>query len=351
MVTSAAYASVLRRSRNRFSRLIVPAPAPDRRNVRASLSGASVPLIARFRIASRLAVATAALMFGLIVLGSIVRTTGSGLACPDWPLCHGRLLPPLEFNAIVEWLHRFVALLVSLMLFATTGWVLVHPPLRTRLGGLAALAIVLLGVQILLGALTVWKLLDPAIVGGHLGVALLLFGTMIGLALAAAAQAEPEPTFVAPRPPGLLPLFSLTAVVIYAQAVLGGMVSSHHASLACPDWPACNGDWFPPLRGLVGLQMTHRYGAYLLTGLLGLVTFRARAASDAIVARAGSMLLGLTIGQIALGVSNIALGIQVWLSALHLANAAGMLALSIAATFRLASSPARQPALTPVTVT
>jgi heme a synthase len=178
---------------------------------------------------------------------------------------------------------------------------------------------------------------------------LLLFSTMIGMALAAAAHAEPEPTFVAPRAPGLLPLFSLTAALIYAQAVLGGMVSSHHASLACPDWPTCNGEWFPAMRGLVGIQMAHRYGAYLLTALLAVVTFRARSASDAVVARAGSMLLGLTIGQIALGVSNIALGIHIWLSALHLANAAGMLALSIAATFRLASSPARQAALAPVT--
>ena len=134
--------------------------------------------------------------------------------------------------------------------------------------------------------------------------------------------------------------------MIYAQAVLGGVVSSSHAGLACPDWPACNGDWFPPLRGLAGLQMAHRYGAYLLTALLGIVTWRSRAASDPIVARAGSMLLGLTIGQIALGVSNIALGIQVWLSALHLANAAGMLALSIACTFRLASSPVARSELT-----
>ena len=321
-------------------------------NVRAGPFGSPAPkVIARFRTASRLGGATARRKLGLIVRGAIVRTTGTGLASPDWPLCHGRLLPPLEFNAIVEWLHRFVALLVSLLLLATTGWVLVHPPLRARLGGLAVLAIALLATQILLGALTVWKLLDPAIVGGHLGVALLLFATMIGLALAAAAQAEPESSFAVGRPAGLLPLFSLTAPVIYAQAVLGGIVSSHHASLACPDWPGCNGEWFPPLKGLVGIQMAHRYGAYLLTALLGIVTFRARTAADPIVARAGSMLLGLTIGQIALGVSNIALGIQVWLSALHLANAAGMLALSIAATFRLASSPAHEAELAPVTVT
>jgi len=304
-----------------------------------------VPDTAKFRIASRLALTTVVLMFGLIIIGSIVRTTGSGLACPDWPLCQGRLIPPLQFNVLIEWFHRLVALLVSVMLFVTVVWVLAHAPLRARLGGLAVLAVVLLLAQILLGALTVWKLLDPGVVGGHLGVALLLFSTMLTLALAAAQQAEPESVEPRPRPPGLLPLFALTTLVAYGQCVLGGVVAASHAGLACSDWPTCNGEWFPALRGLVGLQMAHRYGAYLLTALLAWVTWRARAASDPIVARAGSMLLGLTIGQIALGVSNIALGIQVWLSALHLANAAGMLALSIAATFRLASSPARQPAL------
>ena len=149
-----------------------------------------MPDTAKFRIASRLALTTVILMFGLIIIGSIVRTTGSGLACPDWPLCQGRLIPPLQFNVLIEWFHRLVALLVSLMLFVTVVWVLAHAPLRARLGGLAGLAIVLLLAQILLGALTVWKLLDPGVVGGHLGVALLLFSTMLTLALAAAQQAE-----------------------------------------------------------------------------------------------------------------------------------------------------------------
>src|SRR5690349_4470407 len=53
-----------------------------------------------FSITARLATATAVLMFALIVVGSIVRTTGSGLACPDWPLCHGRLIPPFQFNIL-----------------------------------------------------------------------------------------------------------------------------------------------------------------------------------------------------------------------------------------------------------
>jgi cytochrome c oxidase assembly protein subunit 15 len=297
---------------------------------------------AKFRIASRLALTTVILMFGLIILGSIVRTTGSGLACPDWPLCQGRLIPPFQFNVLIEWFHRLVALLVSVMLFVTVAWVLANGPLRARLGGLAALAIVLLLAQILLGALTVWKLLDPGVVGGHLGVALLLFSTMLTLSLAAAQQAEAGPLELRPRPAGLLPLFALTTLVAYAQCVLGGVVAASHAGLACSDWPTCNGEWFPPLQGLVGLQMAHRWLAYGLTVLLVVVAIRGRLADDPVVARAGTLMLGLTVGQIALGVMNIALGLRVWLSALHLANAAGILALALASTIRIAMLTTRR---------
>jgi heme A synthase len=120
-----------------------------------------VSVSAKFRITSQLGLATVVLMYALIVLGSIVRTTGSGLACPDWPLCQGRLFPPLEMNALIEWFHRLVALLVSVLLAATVGWVTFHRELHARLGALAGAALLLLFVQILLGALTVWKLLDP----------------------------------------------------------------------------------------------------------------------------------------------------------------------------------------------
>ena len=80
---------------------------------------------------ARLARGTALAAFGLIVLGAVVRSTGSGLACPDWPLCHGRLIPPLQTQVLLEWSHRFVALLVSLGTLALSGLVIVmdirHP--------------------------------------------------------------------------------------------------------------------------------------------------------------------------------------------------------------------------------
>jgi heme A synthase len=297
-----------------------------------------------FTLVARLATATAALMFGLIVVGSVVRTTGSGLSCPDWPLCQGRLIPPLQFNVFLEWFHRLIALAVGLLLFATAGAVAWRAETRARLGGLAALAVALYFTQALLGALTVWKLLDPSVVSGHLAVGLLLFVTLLALALVAHHEALPAHAgATAARPAGLLPWFAATGLLTYAQAVLGGMVSTNHASLACPDWPACNGEWFPAMTGLVGLQMAHRFGAYALVVAVTLAAWRARRAPDPVVRGAARVLPLLVAAQAGIGVANVLLGIPVWLSALHLANASCILALMIVSTFRLAAMPSGAP--------
>ena len=296
-----------------------------------------------FAVTSRLALATTGLMFALIVLGSIVRTTGSGLSCPDWPLCEGRVIPRFEMHVLLEWGHRLLALLVSLLLFATVIWSVIRREARARLGPLLGLAVVLLFTQVLLGALTVWKLLSPAVVASHLAVALLLFTTLLTIGLIASAESRPGfADSLEARPAGLLPLFALTGLLIYAQAVMGGIVSSSGAGLACPDWPMCRGEWFPALDGQAGLMATHRWLAVLLGGVMITTLVRARASRDAVIAMTASALLALMIGQVALGVCNVLLGIRVWLSALHLANAAGMLALSVAATWRLAYSPKAQ---------
>ncbi len=300
-----------------------------------------MPSTGAFRSVSRLAVATSSLMFALIVVGSIVRTTGSGLSCPDWPLCHGRLIPEFDFNIWMEWFHRLLALLVGLLLFATAGTALARRETRGRLGGLAALSVALYFSQALLGALTVWKLLDPSIVSGHLAVGLLLFSTLVTIAVVARHEADPRAIEASgPRAPDHLPLFAAATVLTWCQAVLGGMVSTNHASLACPDWPTCNGEWFPAMTGLVGLQMAHRFAAYLLLAVILFLGWRARHASDGFVRYAAHLLPRLVLLQVAIGVVNVLLGIPVWVSALHLGNAAAILAVSLVATLRLAAQPA-----------
>lgn len=292
------------------------------------------------RMVARTATLTAAFMFLLIVVGSIVRTTGSGLSCPDWPLCHGQLIPPMQFNILMEWMHRLIALVVGLMLAGTAVLVAMYPETRARYGGLAALSVALYFSQALLGALTVWKLLDPSVVSGHLAVGLLLFATFVTLATLAHGEAEERPANSgAVRPAGLLTLFALATLLVWFQSVLGGMVSTNHASLACPDWPTCNGEWFPRLQGLVGLQVLHRYGAYLLTIVLFTVALSAEKVGDPRVRFLGLLAGRLVLLQLGVGVINVLLGVPVWVSALHLGNAAAILAVMLVATLRLAALP------------
>jgi len=282
---------------------------------------------------ARLARGTALAAFGLIVLGAIVRATGSGLACPDWPLCHGRVIPPLQTQVLLEWGHRFVALLVSLGTLAVAGFVFARAPLRRALGGLVAIALVLLAMQIVLGALTVWKLLQFGVVTWHLGNALLFLAALIAIAERAARLADGdrgEPTADwGPR----IGLVAATLATLL-QVLLGGLVSTQHAGLACPDFPGCHGMLVPPLEGLVGLQMIHRYGAWLLTVLLVGVAFGAQRAQDPRVRAAAAILPALVLLQIVLGVFNVLLAIPVWITAAHLATGTLLYALLVVATLR-----------------
>jgi cytochrome c oxidase assembly protein subunit 15 len=279
--------------------------------------------------------AVALLAFGLIVLGAVVRATGSGLACPDWPLCHGRLIPPLQLQVWLEWLHRLFALLVSLGVAALAVRVFANATLRRPLGGRVALVLVLLASQILLGALTVWKWLHVSVVTLHLGNALLFFAALLALAERARVLAAGEAA--AGRSRVRRPLWVWTAaaaVAAFAQILLGGLVSTSHAGLACPDFPGCHGQLFPALEGLVGLQMTHRYGAYAMTVLLAFVAWRAREAEDARVTGAAYAALALVGLQMLLGVLNVWLTVPVWLSAAHLATATTLFAAMVLASLR-----------------
>src|SRR5437879_69467 len=147
--------------------------------------GRNIPeagLMRGFRI---LAVATAAVTYALVVLGGVVRVSGSGLGCPDWPLCHGHLLPPLQLHVLIEYGHRTAATLASLLILATAliAWRLVGNRPDLRVG--ATISVLLLVVQIGLGGITVLFELPAGIVLAHLATAVALLGAVCVTAAAA----------------------------------------------------------------------------------------------------------------------------------------------------------------------
>jgi cytochrome c oxidase assembly protein subunit 15 len=270
-----------------------------------------------FRPFSRFALALSILTFILIVLGATVRAMGAGLACPDWPLCHGQLIPPMDPEIFIEWFHRLVAALVSTLFLGLTIWVLWVKELRVKFLGLVLVAVGLLIMQIVLGALTVLKLLAFETVTMHLGTGTLFLSSLVLLTVMAWKEAGGLPTLSAQ--PGIIqPLAFVTMLATYGQILLGGLVSTKYAALACPDFPTCHGVLFPPMEGAIATHMIHRYGAYTLALLVTALMIVARKSPDAFVRRGTMLAFGLVTVQVGLGIANVLMRVPVPLSASHL---------------------------------
>ena len=262
----------------------------------------------------------------LIMFGASVRANGAGLACPDWPLCFGEVIPPIDFGVAYEFGHRVLAGLVSVAFAGLFFWILRHrralPPRAVWLGGSA---LVVLAVQIVLGGLTVLELLAQWTVTSHLIAGNLFCVVLFIIALTLRESAAPvtrSPVTMAQRL-GV----GLFAVLLPIQFALGGLVSSNNAGLVCPSWPSCAGAaWFPTFEGLVGLHLMHRVVAYslLAAALLPVLATGGRGR----VGRASVLLLLLVVVQVALGIANVMMQLPVEVTVLHTGGAAAMVLLT-----------------------
>ena len=127
----------------------------------------------------RLLLVTIAATFVLVVIGGTVRATDSGLGCPDWPTCHGKLIPSGDKHTIIEFSHRTAAAVVGVLFLGVTFFTFKTERRNKLVFWLAFSAGLLLAVQIILGGITVKKELPAEIVAAHLGTAMIFMAVMI----------------------------------------------------------------------------------------------------------------------------------------------------------------------------
>ena len=273
---------------------------------------------------------TIILTYLLIIFGATVRVFGAGLACPDWPLCHGQLIPPFDLPVLLEWGHRLVASLVACCAVGIVWAALAQARYRQRIGRLALLALGLVIVQAVLGGLTVLKTLHFSTVMLHLATALLFLATLVWMRLRLAAPAPDLHVSCAAR-------WSVgcALALLYTQIILGALVSSNYAGLACPDFPTCNGAWIPPLQGLVVLQFVHRVMAFVfLAALLWALVVLLRRSAGQIRWLAIAVGVG-TLIQIQLGISNVLLHLPKAVTIAHTGLAALLFVLLVTLYYKV----------------
>ncbi len=270
--------------------------------------------------------------FVLIAAGGIVRVTGSGLGCPDWPLCYGRLIPPLEATAIIEYTHRLAASITSPLILgvAAMAWLWYREARWIRY--LATLSVLFLVVQIALGAVTVLTETPPTIVALHLGNALVILSLQVAVAVFAFRLNAGRPVRLSLTDP-LARAAAATAATTLVLLMSGALVTSSGATGSCAGWPLCDGQVWPPTL-LSQVHMLHRVVA-AVTGLLvvalGLTAWRYRASRPVAFIAAATTAVLIAV-QIGLGALNVLWGFPPLVNGLHVATASAVWAALVITT-------------------
>ncbi|HEY8239732.1 MAG TPA: heme o synthase [Candidatus Limnocylindrales bacterium] len=278
----------------------------------------------------RLAAATVAAAFGLVVLGVVVRATDSGVACPHWPGCfEGQFLPGLDagFQVWIEWIHRTVAALIGVLILAMAALAVIDHRDRRSILWPSLAAVLLVGFQAWLGRETVRLGNSGESVTAHLAAAMILVGLLMYVLVRASYPARL--TGAGSQRFTLLAAFAAAAT--FAVLLFGSNVTARDAGLIFPDWPLMNGSLVPvapdgqdDLAALYGVHALHRYVAAIVLAILAAVTWVAWRARDAQpgLARLAAAILALYAAQVVVGALQIATLLAPWTQTLHVALAA-----------------------------
>jgi cytochrome c oxidase assembly protein subunit 15 len=310
----------------------------------------------------RLALLSLVLCLVVVVVGGYTRLSDSGLGCPDWPGCFGRIAPtgnaehyatPLDVRkAWVEMVHRYLASTLGVLIVIMAALAIRARRERGVSLGLALGLVVLVVFQGILGMLTVTWLLKPLIVTGHLLGGLTTFALLLWMWLSMRATQRHVDGHTVLAGNLLVEsgrrarLFAtLAAAALFLQIFLGGWTSSNYAAVACPDLPRCQDQWIPEAnyqdafvlwRGLginyaggvldhparVAIHFSHRAGAVLASVLLLLAALAAFRGLGPGPRWAGVLVVAALAAQVSVAVFMVLRAFPLELAAAHNAGAA-----------------------------
>jgi heme A synthase len=301
----------------------------------------------------RLVLATGIATFVLIIVGGVVRVSDSGLGCGPagsgfhgWPFCNGDVVPGLSLHSIVEYTHRAVAgivtvLIVSILVLAWRR----HREHVVPAAGLLGLVL----AQAVLGGATVEGNLEEVYVAAHLCLAMLLLGGLMWLYRSVAGATATD------GGPRLRALSIAASVAVLCTVVAGGYMAgtqnygrtdyrlgdgAHHA--CGKEFPTCNGEFMPFGKAkLVDIHLTHRAFMYLASLLV--IALVITAVRRGVLKRYAMALAGLLALQVLVGALNVWLDEYELLILLHLALGTLLWATTLGMALQLAPARRRSP--------
>jgi cytochrome c oxidase assembly protein subunit 15 len=259
----------------------------------------------------------------IIVTGGAVRVTGSGLGCPDWPTCDNeRIVAPLEYHAMVEFVNRTITGLVSVAVILAVLGSLVREPRRRDLTWLSLGLVGGVVGQIVLGGLTVLFELKPQFVMAHFLLSMVILANAVVLHRRAG---EPDDADVAKTvvPPDLVRMGRMVVVAAGLAVFLGTVVTGSGPHGGDPDVERL------PLT-VPDAARAHGAGVVLFLVVTLVTLWRLRkAGAPAGLLRAGEILLAVSVAQAGVGYTQYFTGVPVVLVGIHIAGAAAVWAAAV----------------------
>ena len=269
-------------------------------------------------------------IFLQIILGAWVRLTGSGMSCPDWPLCYGMIFPTPDkiqslgnieytyFQIFLEWIHRAnAAFIIGPTCVVFSSYLLLNKNTNLYYKKYAYVLLIFLLVQGGLGGLTVFKSNIPWSVAIHLMFAFLLYLTVLLIILS--TYDITRNSIVANKL--IKNNIFLIGFLTLAAACAGAFTSKYGASLSCDKWPGCSSSFFPKLGDAFELiHFGHRVIALILIIFLFLLFFNIKNYYRVMTYPIKLIMLFILLivfSQVTIGALLIHFGIPTWLGIFH----------------------------------